>query len=90
MGIKTSQNGLKSILEENDKMSRTYRLLKYINGKPVYTRNENKDSRYRWYCHEKKYLRKTMWRAYRHKCKVYLEKFGYLPKWRNTHGWETW
>ena len=71
-------------------MSRTYRLIGYKKGKPLYTKNINKYPPYRYYRHEHPIARRKLWRAYRHKCKVYLRKYNFIPKWYNTMGWNTW
>lgn len=71
-------------------MSRTYRLVKYKDGKPIYTKHENKYPPYKWWTTECKEVRKHLWRSYRHKCKVWLKKYGYIPKWYNSNGWNTW
>ncbi len=71
-------------------MSRTYRLKGYEKGKPVYTKNQNKEAFYRWFRHEHIDMRKHLWRQHRRKCKLALDRGYDPPKWTNTCGWETW
>lgn len=70
-------------------MSRTLRLKKYENGKPVYTRHENKEPRYRWYRHELPEIRREFNRSKRMKQKSYFKKFREIPCIKNTNGWLT-
>lgn len=71
-------------------MSRTYRLKKYENGKPIYTRHENKYPPYRWYRHEFSEVRRSIYRSYRMKQKQYFKRFGEFLPFNPTNGWETW
>ena len=71
-------------------MSRTYKLIRYKKGKPVYSRHLNNEATYHWYRKENPIQRKKLYRAYRRRCKTYFQKFGdYIP-FVNTNGWETW
>ncbi len=72
------------------KMSRTYRLIKYIKGKPMYFSNENKYPPYHFYKHETRNVRKDVWKSYRHRCKENIKKDMEMPKFYKTYGWMTW
>lgn len=71
-------------------MSRTYRLINYKYGRPIYSRNINQEVPYHWMRHEHPIERRNIYRAHRRRCKVYIEKFHeYLP-FIKTCGWNTW
>lgn len=71
-------------------MSRTYRLLKYIKGKPIFTKNENKDATYHFYLHERPKIRRAINRSRRHEIEQHFKKFGFIEKYFSTQGWESW
>jgi len=70
-------------------MSKTYRLKEYKNGKPIYTRHENKDITYHYYKHEHPKVRRGLNKSKRHKQKEYFKKFKEFLKIPPTNGWET-
>ena len=71
-------------------MSRTYRLLMYRKGSPIYTKQEGQNAPYRFYRHERIEVRKWLWRSHRHRCRIAIRKGKPLPVWKNTCGWESW
>ena len=70
-------------------MSRTHRLKEYKNGKPIYTRHENKNVTYHYFRHELSKIRRGLNRAKRRKQKQHFKKFGELIPIPPTNGWET-
>lgn len=71
-------------------MTHTYRLKEYKNGKPIYTRNVNQESPYRWHRHERPEIRRSINKSRRLETKQHFKKFGYIEKYFRTQGWESW
>lgn len=71
-------------------MSRTYRLKDYKNGKPVFTRHVNQHALYHWGRHERPEIRRSINKSRRLETKQHFKKFGYIEKYFNTQGWESW
>jgi len=71
-------------------MSRTYRKCDKGKGKPSICRNENQQYPYRFWRRECKNARKSLWKSYRLKCKLWIKKYREIPTWFNTQGWNTW
>ena len=71
-------------------MSRTYKLHKYKNGKPVYTRNINQNATYRFFKHDFPKDRRALNKEWRHQNKQYFIKFREVLPYFKSRGWETW
>lgn len=71
-------------------MSRTYRKGKIINGKYSIIKNINKESTTFFWRHDLPKDRRKLNRKRRREEKQHFKKFGEIPKYYPSRGWETW